>query len=177
MAKSFFATYLTGDAQLDKKLERLQEKVRKKVTRSAMGKAGTVLKKAIAKRAPVGKTKALKKSIGASTKISKNFKSGVDFQGLRVGPNVGKTNKTDDDGNIKPRTKSAPHAHLVILGTKSRRITGKKRGIENTPNVGQPTGKIDGNDFVLKAASSAMPQAIRKLKDSLYKGIEKEANK
>ena len=177
MAKSFFATYLTGDVQLDRKLEQLQEKTRKKITRSAMGKAGTVLKKAIAAKAPVGKTKSLKKSIGASTKISKNFKSGIDFQGLRVGPNVGKTNKTDDDGNIKPRTKSAPHAHLVILGTKHRKITGKKRGPENTPNVGQPTGKVDGNDFVRTAARTAMPQAMRKLKDSLFKGIQKEANK
>lgn len=177
MAKSFFATYLTGDVQLDRKLEQLQEKTRKKITRSAMGKAGTVLKKAIASKAPVGKTKTLKKSIGASTKMKKYLKTSTDFQGLRVGPNVGKKNKTDDDGNIIPRTKSAPHAHLVILGTQERKITGKKRGKDKTKNVGQPTGSVKPNDFVRKAANAAMPQAMHKLKDSLFRGIEKEANK
>lgn len=177
MAKSVFATHLTGKRRLDRKLKKLQDKTRAKIMRSSMGKAGTVLKKAIAKRAPVGETKDLKRSIGASTKRKKGGKTSADFQGLRVGPNVGKTNKTDDDGNIKPRTKSAPHAHLVILGTKRREITGKKRGIENTPNVGQPTGRMKKNDFVRKAAKSNMRAAIRKLRTSVLQGIQKEANK
>lgn len=176
MAQSFFATYLTGDAALDRKLTQLKEKTRKKITRSAMSKAGTVLKKAIVAKTPVGKTKTLKKSIGASTAKSKNLKTGVDFQGLRVGPNVGKKNKTDEDGNIIPRTKSAPHAHLVILGTQQRKITGKKRGPKSTKRLGQPTGKVDGNPFVRKATNTAMPVAMAKLKTELLKKIEKEAN-
>lgn len=176
MAQSFFSTAVTGKSKIDRKLKKLQEKTRKKIMRSSMGKAGTVLKKAIAKRAPVGKTKLLKKSIGASTKAQKNLKTSVDFQGLRVGPNVGKK-KSEEDGTNLGASKFAPHAHLVILGTRDRKITGKKRGKDKTKNVGQPTGRVKKNDFVKKAAKSNMRAAIRRLRESALQGIQKEASK
>lgn len=155
MAKSFFATYLTGDKKLDRKLEQLGEKTRKRFTRSALGKGGTVIGRGIKSEAPVGKTKKLKKAIGKSTKKARNFKSGEDFQGLRVGANVG-----------KKAAKSAPHAHLVILGTQERHH-----------KSGKSTGKVQGNDFVKRGAKKSLSKADKVIKDDLLKKITAEANK
>lgn len=155
MAKSVFSTYVTGKRRLDKKLDKLEDNVRSKLMRRNISKAGTVLRKAIAAAAPVGETKKLKKSIGKSTKKVRGASGGVDFQGLRVGTNVGKKGE-----------KQAPHAHLVVLGTKKR-----------TTTEGKSTGRMKKNNFVKKAAKRSMRAAVRKLRTELLKDIQKEARK
>lgn len=156
MARSIFTTYVTGKRRIDKKLDRLEDKVRTKFMRSNVSKAGTVLRKAVAAAAPVGKTKKLKKAIGKSTKkVRGQGDGGADFQGLRVGTNVGK--KGD---------KAAPHAHLVALGTKKRQT-----------KDGKSLGRMKKNDFVKKAAKRAWRAAIRKLRSGLWSDIKKEARK
>lgn len=154
MAQSFFATYLTGDAALDRKLTEMKEKTRKKITRAAISKGGTVLVKSIRSETPVGKTRKLRKSIGKSLKKSRNFQTNEDFQGLRAGANVG-----------KKAEKSAPHTHLNVLGTQER-----------FHKSGKSTGKMTPNDFVKRGASKALPEVDATIKRELLKRIEKEAN-
>lgn len=155
MAKSFFESYVTGDAALDRKLEQLKEKTRKKFTRAALSKGGTLLVRSIKAEAPVGKTKKLKKSIGKSLKKVKSFKTGEDFQGLRAGANVG-----------KKAERSAPHTHLNVLGTQER-----------FTKSGKSTGKMTANDFVKRGATKALPAVDAAIKAELLKRIDSEANK
>lgn len=155
MAKSFFSSYVTGDGELDRKLEQLKEKTRKKFTRAALSKGGNVIVRSIKAESPVGKTKKLKKSIGKSLKKVKSFQTGEDFQGLRAGANVG-----------KKAEKSAPHTHLNVLGTQDR-VTKK----------GKSTGKMKANDFIKRGATKALPVADALIKSELLKRITAEANK
>lgn len=152
--KSLFETFLTGDKRLDAKLERLDTRTRKKFTRSALGKAGTIIVKAIKRNTPVGLTKRLKRAIGKSLKKVKQT-AGKFFQGMRAGVNVG-----------KKLSRSAPHGHIVVLGTKTR-----------TTKKGKSTGKVVPNDFARKAMKSSMGRANRTIKDTLLQKIQAEANK
>lgn len=151
--QSFFETYLTGDAALDARLQALDVNTRKKYTRRAVGKGGTLLVRAIKRAAPVGKTRNLKKAIGRSLK---KVKEGNDkfFQGLRVGMNVG-----------KKAARQAPHGHLVVLGTR-KRMTKK----------GKSTGRMPKNDFIKPVVRSQWPKVKSKIASELAKDIFGEAS-
>lgn len=153
--QSAFETYLTGDKELDAKLTRLDKNTRKKYTRRALGKGGTVIVKAIKRNTPRGKTGNMRRAIGKSLKKSKADMGGNYFQGMRAGMNVG-----------KKAARQAPHGHLNILGTKQRKT-----------KTGKGTGKMTPNDFIRTAVVSALPQSKRTIAQSLAESIAAEANK
>lgn len=150
--KSFFETYLTGDRQLDARMSLLDKRTRKKYTRRAVGKGGTILVRALKRAAPVGKTRNLKKAIGRSMK---KVKQGADkfFQGLRVGMNVG-----------KKITRQAPHGHLVVLGTRKRKT-----------KSGKSTGRMPKNDFIKPVVRANARKVRDKIAAELKKDIMGEA--
>jgi len=150
---SFFSVAVTGDKELDKRLDKLKEDVRKKIMRASMGKAGTAGVRIFKQGAPKGPTGNLKRSIGRSLKKVKGTKGGPDFQGLRMGPNVGKKRFKKGQVNAKGR---APHAHIVILGSRQ----GQKP-----------------NGFMKRHSGKALRAASVVLKREVLIRINKEANK
>ena len=129
--------FITGDVELEKTLAKLADKAADRVARSAIGAGLTVMKGAIKKAAPVGKTGMLKKSIGSRFQRASHGKPVV----AKAGVNVGKKKKKEIN------TKRAPHAHLVALGTKARtrkRLGGKYASTVNGISDGKRICKICG---------------------------------
>lgn len=162
--------FITGDVELEKTLAKLADKAADRVARSAIGAGLTVMKGAIKKAAPVGKTGMLKKSIGSRFQRASHGKPVV----AKAGVNVGKKKKKEVN------TKRAPHAHLVALGTKARtrkRLGGKYAYIQDPSPAQLSTGSVTANEFVKFAASSARGRMAAKMKERAAKTLAKEAAK
>ena len=141
---------LTGDKKLDKKLGRLARRGANRVARRGLGKALTVLARAMRAEAP---NKTMKASIGKRNK--KNRRKGI--HEAKVGPNVGNKGKGE---------KRTPHAHLFILGTKER-----------FTKTGASRGAMPQNDFVRRAAEKSRESAAAAMKAEIRKQIKIEASK
>lgn len=148
-------TVITGVKELDRKLRRLATKDEKKISRKAVGKALTPIARAIRALAPVGKTKSLKKAIGKSFK--KNKRKGVTE--AKAGVNVGKKVRRKDGSSG-----SAPHGHLVTIGT-SNRYT----------KTGASRGRNRANDFVNRGFNAAAGKSKQVLLTGIRDGLEKAA--
>lgn len=155
---------ITGDKQLDRKLQQLGKRGRT-IARQATKQGGTVLAKEIRRRAPVGKTKSLKKSIGAKSGRSKGNGEGVIT--AKAGVNVGKKKKsrTTKSGRVI-KANYAPHGHLATLGTKARRT-----------KSGANRGSVKANDFVMRGQKAGARAAIEKTMKAFRDKLEKEAKR
>lgn len=142
---------VTGIKELDAKLERLEKRDSRRVGRKALGKGLTVVARAIRKRAPVGKTKRLKKSVGSRQK--KNRRKGI--QEAKAGIGVGGR-----------RNKLAPHGHLVGLGT-GPRVTGDL----------SYRGEMPANPFVRQGMTASKASSHSAIVAELRKGLEKAARR
>lgn len=172
---------ITGDKELDAKLAALPEKTQKKYARSALSQGMTIVAKAAKRAAPVGPTGNLRRAIG------KRFKR-IKQEGItqaKVGINVGKRAKlgTTESGKTKFAGDSAPHGHLVALGTKPR-YTGARtyrvKGGTRTKETGNPRayrGVMPANHFFRQATESVASQVETKMIEVLRKKIIEEANR
>lgn len=148
--------YLTGDKELEATLKRLSDKSADRVARSALGAGLSVLAKAMKKLAPVGKTGNLKQSIGR--RLEKGKRGGTIV--AKAGVNVGK--------GAQKKGRTAPHSHLVVLGTKLRvreRLGGKFAWITHPTPQQLSTGIMPSNPFIRNATQSskgAVQAAMRK---------------
>lgn len=165
MAARTATMQVSGIRQVMRALRQLPEKSRRKVIKSAVSKAATPVVKAAKKLIPLGSglkpdgtpREHLRKVI---TKTAvKVFKNG----GVAV--------------TIGPRSRAAPHSHLVDRGTKPHNIT-----------LTKPWGKVpvgttirhpgaEALHFMDQAIQNAGPAAKAALEKALAKGIEKEAAK
>jgi HK97 gp10 family phage protein len=142
-------TILTGDKEIEKTLAKLADKAGDRVARNALGAGLTKVAKAMKQAAPVGKTGAVKASIG-----KRNEKSRKGVFEAKAGVNVGKKTKI--------KGKFAPHAHLVALGTKRRQrkaIGGRFSYLKNPTPQQLSTGTMPANSFVRMAYESSRSAA------------------
>ena len=138
---------VTGDKELTKQLTAIARGVRK-ATRRAVNKGLTVIRKAVADEAPVGKTRSVKKSIGK--RLNKLSGSTPEITG-KVGPGVGKK-KLKKDGS---KSDTSPHAHLAVLGT-----------VERFTKRGASRGIMPQNDFVSRGFARSQTAAAAKVEAS-----------
>lgn len=159
----------TGFGELDAKLNQLATKEAMKVASSAIRKGMTVVAKAIKDEVKATfkiKSGNLYRNIGARlAKLGDPEKAAA-----KVGVNVGSAKQV-----AKQLGGSAPHLHLLALGTDERHT--KKPVMLSTGKVMWPhsTGKVNPNDFVARGFSKSESEATQKIIDSLWAGIEKAA--
>ena len=142
---------MTGVKEIDAVLDGLEKKTAKKIGRASINAGLGEMRKEIRKRAPVGKTQLLKKSIGNRFKRNKK----KDLMEAKAGINVG-----------KKKGKRAPHGHLVALGT----------NIRQSPN-GANRGRVEANDFVRQGTEAALPSVKSKMIAKSKQVLEKELAK
>lgn len=162
---------LTGDKALEKTLKKLADKSADRVARSVLGAGLTVINKAQRAAAPVGPTGNLKANIGKRNE--RNKRKGV-FE-AKTGVGVGKQKRLRAKGIA-----SAPHGHLVALGTKPRyrkTIGGKFGFIKNPTREQLSTGTMPKNDFIKRSYQSARGAAQSKMKRQAEKALAREAAK
>lgn len=112
---------VSGDRDVIQRMEKVRRGLRT-VTRQSINRGLTVIRKAVASEAPRGTTGNAKRAIG------KRLTSGGEGQAVngKVGPHVGKRKRR----GAKSTDPTAPHAHLIVLGTKERFTkTGARRGV------------------------------------------------
>lgn len=171
---------LTGHAELERTLAHLADKTADRIARSALGAGVVVLKRAIKKAAPVGPTGSLKAAIGSRNEKTKH--DGVHV--AKAGTNVGKRSKRRKNRQSgvyeTVKQKTAPHAHLVALGTKQRRrkrIGGEFASIRNPTSDQLSTGKMPSNDFVSRATTASTAAVGLAMQKAASKALDRLARK
>ena len=162
---------LTGDKELEATLKKLADKSADRVARSVLGAGLTVIAKAMRNAAPVGKTGSVKASIGKRNQ--RNKRKGL-FE-AKAGVNVGKKKK-----QLSTAIATAPHGHLVALGTKPRfrkSIGGRFGYIKNPSQQQLSTGTMPSNPFIKQAYESARGNAAAAMKKRAEKALAREAIK
>ena len=156
-----FSAKITGDKALDRKLSHLSDKGQARATKSAIGKALTVIARGIRNAIPPN-LKSVKKTVG--TKNKKNKRKGI--HEAKVGLGVGKQKKQARAG--KPGVGiSKANVHWWALGTGERQ---KKDG--------QSTGAMpEGPKVVKEGYLASQGEARKKLMDTLRQKISEEAKK
>ena len=146
---------VTGIAELDLALARLDDRTQRRIARPAISRGLTFLKRKIRKNAPVGPTGSLKKSIG--TRFKKDRRKGMTSG--KVGIDVGKKAKDQSEVN-------APHGHLVALGTQQRATAS-----------GANRGKMPKNDFVSDTIDGNWGATQSLMVRVIEEKLDKELNK
>lgn len=162
------AITITGDKELDANLATLQTKVGARLTKYALKAGVSKLSAAIRKAAPVGPSGNLKASVGSRVEKTRDG-----IVTAKAGLNVGKR-------TVKRRGRTAPHSHLVALGTKARfrNAVGGKFAYLKHPNRQQlSTGIMPANSFVKTAADSAQPSAFAAMRKNVERNLAKELAK
>lgn len=144
-------THVTGDRELEQQLLKLARRDTRRVVRNATNKGLTHISKAIRQQAPVGKTKAVRKTIGK--RFARSRQTGQ--MEAKAGIDVGKRNR-------KGTKTRAPHAHLSALGTKER-----------FTQRGASRGVMPQNDFVTRGFQASQATAAGIMTSELRSGIEK----
>lgn len=171
---------ITGEKEIDRKLERLEKKSARKVARRAVNKSTRTVTNAIKQEAPKGR-----RHRDALGRFATERKSTVNTLSKAIGQRALK--KSEAAGQVAAKTgvgvgkrkkkegKRAPHAHLVALGTrrrKRRKVGGVFKGASR-----KSTGRMPANDFVKRGYSKSKAIAFSELRKLVAEGIEKEANK
>lgn len=141
---------ITGDKRIIRSLNRLSNRGIRAADRKAVGQGLTVIAKAIKAEVP-SHMKSVRKAIGKRFKKSK--KTGL--REAKVGMGVG-----------KKKSKIAPHAHLIILGTQDRYT-----------KAGRYTGRIEPLPAVKRGYAASRTTAKQKIADVLKKSIASQAKK
>jgi len=151
---------VTGDRKLDRELERLGDRTAKRINAAAVRSGMAVIRKAVKAEAPRGPNGNIKRAIGA--RFRKKRTTGI--YEAKVGANVGKriNQRTTKSGKIQ-KANSAPHAHLVILGT-AERLT----------KSGARRGTMKPNNFVDRGFAKSQGHALSVMKRRLREGIDRE---
>lgn len=139
-----------------------------------------VLRVAIAAAAPVGtkgrkykgetiRPGALKRSIGSSLRKQRGGTGLIGKAGIDVGKRRGRKGST------------APHGHLVALGTtlrfrgrKTKRSRGKVVGIVRTSATRRFTGRMTPNPFVRSATASVATNVLQVTRERILSELERD---
>lgn len=144
---------ITGVRDIDRKLDRLDKKVGKRVGRAAVNAGLRVVVKEIKQRVPPAKTK------GHSGKRLKRATTSVNKKNRRTHVDEAKAGAV---GKVK---KKAPHYHLIALGTAERHDRGRNRGA------------VKPNDFVKRAGLASQSAMLSKMREKAKERIAAEAAK
>lgn len=169
MARAAPQRILTGDKELDAALNELAVRTANKIAKAALRGALTVLTNNIKRAAPLGKTGALRASIGKRFETAKRAGTVT----AKAGVNVGKRKKTQDKTH-------APHSHLVALGTalrKRKRIGGKFGWIKKPNDRQLQTGEMPANEFVRLAVAASQSEMKNTARKAAQRALEREANR
>jgi hypothetical protein len=142
--------YVTGIAELDRELYRLESRQVARIAKSGVVDGLAVIADRIRTYSPPGKRGTVGQSIGKRLVASRN--SGE--VGGKAGVNVAKQVANGRTFN------GAPHAHLVAFGTGAR-----------WTDRGAYRGAMPGNDFVLRAWQSARFAAVQAVEARTYRMI------
>ena len=140
---------LFGDKQVKKLLKKLGDQSSRKALRSGVRAAVKFLKKSV-KGEVAPKWKSIKKCIGSKVRVNKHFVLG------KVGINFGK----------KKGKGYAPHAAILVLGTKDRHTAS-----------GRNTGRVLPNNFVERGLATGGIVAKAEMAKKIKVTIRKEARK
>lgn len=150
---------LKGHQRLQRKLQQISDiSTLSKIERSALGKAGTRLRKAVRQRVPIDDGVLL----NAIIKKSRTYR-GKPF--MFVGPDYAK----------------APHQHLVEFGTEGRRFPKKARvlvetfGPGNVEVLGTSVGPMPANPFMRPAWDSVKAKLAKNIPADMLKALERLA--
>lgn len=156
---------ITGDKAMDRKLKRLATSGQRRVARSALGKALTMVARGI-RNAVDPKQKSAKKTVG--TKNKKNKKTGV--HEAKVGLGVGKRTKSKKQRDPKKGGVgiSKTNIHWLVLGTGDRTTDGDKN-----------TGKMPavGKDWLKKGIAASKAEAFRVMQETARAKVLQEISK
>ena len=153
---------ITGDRKLDAKLKRLGDKAAKKVSAQGIRAGLRVIVKAIKSEIP-SHMKEAKKAIGSHFKRKKSGEVTA-----KVGAAVGKKKTAAGGRGDKPGVGiGAANIHWLLLGTgeRTQKTTGRKTGV--MPAVGA----------VKRGFAKSEAAALKKIVDTIRKGIAREAKK
>ena len=148
---------VTGDKKLDRQLNALGVKISRRINAKAVRAGLKPVQKAVKSEAPKGPTGNLKRAVGA--RFRKKRRAGT--HEAIVGTNVGRRLKqrTTRGGKIQ-KANSAPHGHLVVLGTQSR-----------VTKTGANRGAMPGNNFVDRGFAKSKAEALRVMTRSFREQI------
>lgn len=165
------AATLTGDKALDRKLKRLGDKVAKRVSAQGVRAALRVIAKGIKSEIPASQ-KSARKAIG--TRFMQSKKNGVTavvggskFTTDKIEGGVTKAKASHGKGKKPGVGISKNNIHWILLGTgqRTQNTTGRRTGI--MPAVGA----------VKRGFAKTEAAAIKKIQDTIRKGIAREAAK
>ena len=148
---------ISGIAEVDRYLRRLERKINKKVMKKAMRKTVAAYRMAVRKRTPK-RTGILRKSVTTDVKIMKRlFIKGRMYFGRKSG-------------------RSGWHAHLIESGT-SNRIIKDYRGLKDKGyrirSRRQPVGRVKAVHMAEEGLDSTTPKAIRIFQRALTAELRK----
>lgn len=149
--KSAVSIELEGAEDLTRRMQRLQDTHPRgaRIVAGSLRAGSTYLGREIRKAAPKGKTKLIRKAVASRVKRRRGKLT------AKVGLNVGRKRNT------------APHAHLVTLGTEER-----------TTADGRSRGAIKpGNAFVRLTANRHRREAVDRMRQRFNQQLEKELRK
>lgn len=143
--------------QLHRRLNRLEDDVRKKILRRAVGKGIRVIRKQIKANTPVGNAKWVKgqKIAGGTLKRS-------------VDAVVRKYLRDTYVGITGPKYPEGPHAHLVEYGTQQRYT--KASGILGLGKRAS-RGRMKPNPFMRRAYDATRVTAMKAVEAEIVKGL------
>jgi len=165
-----FTAEIRGLKQVTRRLRKLPGKLQRRVLRSAVQKSGTIIKKAAKKLVPVGE------GTTSDGRPREHLKNTIERTRAKWYPKTGTMLVV-----VGPEKNKGFHAHLVHDGTKPHQIVLTKPLVLN--NVVLPPGfainhpGAKAQPFVDRAVRATRGTVIKKLSDSIAKGIEKETNK
>ncbi|MDE2426783.1 MAG: HK97 gp10 family phage protein [Elusimicrobia bacterium] len=181
MAAPKVTAIVTGDADLDANLRALDDAMRTRIAKSAVNAGAKEIAKAERALAPV-RSGTLRSAIssrivkGSSAK-GVEAKAGINVGKRSAGRVVNQSTHTKSSG-VKGLA-SAPHSHLVALGTRARvrqRIGGKFAYLEPSPRS-RSTGTMPANPFIKVASQTAQSSARFAIKQAIVKGVQREVNR
>jgi HK97 gp10 family phage protein len=153
--------YISGLKEFDAVLRELPEQVKKRVMSTAVRSGGTVIKNEMKRRAPYNARRRKGHHLREAIMVRKH-------PGTRDIYRVG--------ANYTMRGPSAPHAHLVELGTKPRKLKKPRRiYLGGKWRLVTHTGRMPASHFMRKSVEASAQQAGRKMAEILSRGIERTA--
>lgn len=180
-----------GIAAFDQRLQRLKDRVQKKLIRNAMTAGLRIVAKAIKKELP-SKWKAGRKGIGQSVK---NDKTGVVVGKAGVGAGIKRKRsakitaeaKFNRSGKKKGVGLGVANIHWFLMGTENR-YTGAKSGTTSvngirtktmraTGNARQFTGRLKKTPIVQRAFRSSKREAVKVIQANIKAAIDRELAK
>ena len=155
---------MLGDKSLLQRLNRLPQKLRNKVIRPALNKQASVVAKAARKLIPMGDEEPPLKNDGSPRK---HLKRTIGTRSRTYGENI--TNI------IGPKSREAPHKHLVHDGTKAHPVSIRSKIDRNIVTGWYQHPGAKANPFLKQALKNSQAEGLSVFTSALKSNIEKVA--